>query len=51
MKVWNMQALHAVRAANNRHTWGRLPTLQYLRKRGVDIRLYQIACAVKGTQA
>ena len=35
----------AVRAARNRRIWGRDATMRYLAKRGVPVRLYQIAVA------
>ena len=38
-------AAMAVRAARNRRTWGRDATMRYLRRRGVPVRLYQIAMA------
>ena len=37
----------AVRAARNRRVWGRDATMRYLAKRGVPIRLYQIAVALE----
>ena len=39
------QAAMAVRAAKNRRVWGRDATMRYLAKRGVPVRLYQIAMA------
>lgn len=44
---------HAVRAAKNRHVWGRFATLQYV-NRHTTLRLYRIACqleAMKGETA
>ena len=41
------QAAMAVRAAKNRRAWGRDATMQYLAKRGVPVRLYQIAMALE----
>jgi len=38
----------AVEAAEMRNSWGRFATLRFLKKRGVDIRLYQLACALSG---
>ena len=38
----------AVRAARNRGRWGRWATRRYLRRRGVPVRLYQIAVALEG---
>ena len=40
----------AVRAARNRRVWGRDATMRYLRRRGVPVRLYQIAMALEGEQ-
>ena len=37
----------AVRAARNRRAWGRDATMRYLAKRGVPVRLYQIAMALE----
>ena len=37
----------AVRAARNRRIWGRDATMRYLAKRGVPVRLYQIAMALE----
>ena len=42
------QAAMAIRAARNRGRWGRWATAQYLAKRGVPLRLYQIAVALEG---
>ncbi len=39
----------AVRAAKNRRVWGRDATMRYLRRRGVPVRLYQIAVACEAT--
>ena len=39
----------AVRAAKNRRVWGRYATMRYLAKRGVPVRLYQIAVACEAT--
>lgn len=36
-------AAMAVRAAKNRGRWGRWATARYLARRGVPLRLYQIA--------
>lgn len=44
------QAVMAVRAARNRRAWGRWATMRYLRRRGVPLRLYQIAVALEGEQ-
>lgn len=38
----------AVRAARNRRVWGRWATMRYLARRGVPMRLYQIAVALEG---
>lgn len=43
-------AAMAVRAARNRRVWGRWATMRYLRRRGVPVRLYQIAVALEGEQ-
>ena len=40
-------AAMAVRAARNRRVWGRDATMRYLRRRGVPLRLYQIAMALE----
>ena len=37
----------AIRAAKNRHIWGRDATMRYLQRRGVPVRLYQIAMALE----
>ena len=37
----------AIRAARNRRIWGRDATMRYLAKRGVPMRLYQIAMALE----
>ena len=42
------QAARAIRAARNRRVWGRWATARYLAKRGVPLRLYQIAVALEG---
>ena len=42
-------AAMAVRAARNRRVWGRDATIRYLAKRGVPVRLYQIAMACEAT--
>lgn len=39
----------AIRAARNRRVWGRWATARYLAKRGVPLRLYQIAIACEAT--
>ena len=39
----SVQAAMAVRAARNRRVWGRWATARYLARRGVPLRLYQIA--------
>lgn len=43
-------AAYAVRAARNRRIWGRDATMRYLARRGVPVRLYQIAVALEGEQ-
>ena len=42
------QAVMAIRAAKNRRVWGRWATARYLARRGVPLRLYQIAVALEG---
>ena len=44
----SMQAAMAIRAARNRRAWGRWATARYLARRGVPLRLYQIAVALEG---
>lgn len=39
----------AIRAARNRRIWGPWATMRYLAKRGVPVRLYQIAVALEAT--
>ena len=41
-------AAMAVRAARNRRVWGRDATMRYLQRRGVPVRLYQIAMVLEG---
>lgn len=48
MTTISTQAAMAVRAARNRRVWGRWATARYLEKRGVPLRLYQIAVALEG---
>ena len=48
MTITTMAAM-AVRAARNRRAWGRDATMRYLRRRGVPVRLYQIAVACEAT--
>ena len=43
-------AMCAVEAAENRGRWGRWATRRFLVKRGVPMRLYQLACALRGEQ-
>lgn len=49
MTITTISAM-AVRAAKNRRVWGRWATMRYLRRRGVPMRLYQIAMALEGEQ-
>ena len=42
------RAAMAIRAAKNRRAWGRWATAKYLAKRGVPLRLYQIAVMLEG---
>lgn len=37
----------AIRAAKNQHQWGGYVTVQYLIKRGVPTRLFQLACQLE----
>ena len=48
MTITTISAM-AVRAARNRRIWGRDATMRYLAKRGVPVRLYQIAMACEAT--
>ena len=48
MTITTISAM-AVRAARNRRIWGRDATMRYLAKRGVPVRLYQIAVACEAT--
>ena len=48
MTITTISAM-AVRAARNRRIWGRDATMRYLAKRGVPVRLYQIAMALEAT--
>ena len=47
MTTMTMISAMAVRAARNRRAWGRDATMRYLAKRGVPVRLYQIAMALE----
>ena len=49
MTITTISAM-AVRAAKNRRIWGRDATMRYLAKRGVPVRLYQIAVVLEGEQ-
>ena len=46
MTITTISAM-AIRAAKNRRAWGRDATMRYLMKRGVPVRLYQIAVALE----
>ena len=46
MMITTISAM-AIRAAKNRRIWGRDATMRYLAKRGVPVRLYQIAMALE----
>jgi len=48
MMITTISAM-AIRAAKNRRVWGRDATMRYLRRRGVPIKLYQIAVACEAT--
>ena len=48
MTITTISAM-AVRAARNRRVWGRDATMRYLHRRGVPVRLYQIAVACEAT--
>lgn len=41
-------AMCAIEAAENRRAWGRWATRRFLVKRGVPMRLYQLACVLRG---
>lgn len=41
-------AMCAIEAAENRARWGRWATRRFLAKRGVPMRLYQLACVLRG---
>jgi len=49
MTTMSDRAKCAIRAAKNRRVWGRWATMRYLAKRGVSVRLYQIAVACEAT--
>ncbi len=49
MTTMSDRAHCAIRAAKNRRVWGRWATMRYLAKRGVSVRLYQIAVACEAT--
>ena len=49
MTIMTISAM-AIRAAKNRRAWGRDATMRYLRRRGVPVRLYQIAMVLEGEQ-
>lgn len=42
------KAAAAVQAAAGRKSWGRHATLRFLKNRGVPMRLYQLAVALRG---
>ena len=46
MTITTISAM-AIRAARNRHVWGEWATMRYLAKRGVPIKLYQVAVALE----
>lgn len=46
MTITTISAM-AIRAAKNRRIWGRDATMRYLARRGVPVRLYQIAMALE----
>ena len=39
--------LQTVRAARNRASWGAYATRQYCINRGIDLRLYRLACQLQ----
>lgn len=39
----------AQHAAKNRKIWGRFATRQYIISRGIDVRLYRLACQLEAT--
>ena len=45
-----LRAVRAIRAAKNRHVWGRWATMRYLARHGVSVRLYQIAVACEAVE-
>ena len=46
----DLRAVRAIRAAKNRHVWGRWATMRYLARHGVSVRLYQIAVACEAVE-
>ena len=45
-----LRAVRAIRAAKNRHVWGRWATIRYLARHGVSVRLYQVAVACEAME-
>ena len=39
-----------VHAAKNRNSWGRLNALAFIKNRGIDYRLYRLACQLEAMQ-
>lgn len=46
--MMHKHAIAAIEAAECRHRWGRWATMRFLVKRGVPMRLYQLACVLRG---
>lgn len=47
----SQQSQDAIRAAKNWKSWGRFATIQFLRKRGVNMRLYYLARLLENCDA
>ena len=45
------QAQIAIKAAQNRHRWGRWASKQYALNRGVPLALYRLACQLEAAKA
>ena len=48
--ISELRAVRAIRAAKNRHVWGRWATMRYLARHSVSVRLYQIAVACEAVE-
>ena len=44
------QAKHAIRAARNKHKWGRHAAQRYSQRRGVPAGLYRLACQLEASK-